>query len=230
MSHNAWRTGNPPRDAVIRACAVVGVTGFVAVALLGAAVSSVMTVLVLGPALAALLAGFVAVTADGPLRSRAALRVLVPTAGFGLLLLPFVAGLRLLGVVGAVVALALLAVAGIAGVACCGTRHRSSRPRPPGAAVGATSSEAAPGTSVATKPTRDFIRLLQTRRLLEEWRSSSAHLQGGDPLHRLEAVQLRALLLEELSRRHPEAVDRWLAHGGDDDLHRHIGDDRNLAG
>lgn len=224
MSTTTGGWSGSSRNALTQACRALLVTGFVTVALLGAAVSSAFTVLVVGPVLGALAGGLVALTEAGPPQRPSAGRARLVAAGAGLLLLPFFAGVALLGVVGAVVALALLGLGVLAGVAHIVRLPRLLGPRLHGVAVQGT-----PGQPIATKPTTDFVRVLQTRRLLEEWRSSSAHVHGPDPIRRLEAVELRDLLLEELSRRHPQAVARWLMHGGDEDPQRYIGDDRDLA-
>jgi hypothetical protein len=53
--------------------------------------------------------------------------------------------------------------------------------------------------------------------LLREWRASALRLGPDvDPGTRAAAVELRALLIDELSRRDPAGVERWLRAGGSD--------------
>ena len=225
MSRTAGEPGRSAVGALGRVCSVVAAAGFVGLALLGAVVSPPVVVFVLGPLCAALLAGLVAVAEDGPLRRPVAVRRVLVAAGAGLLLIPFCAGMAVLGPLGLAVLVVLLALAAVGCVARAGGLR--SRPRPRLHVV--TGPDAAGGAPLTTWPASSFVCLLPTVRLLEEWRSSRAQLCGGDPARRLEAVELRAELIEELARRHPDAVDRWLMEGGDQDPARYIGDDRDLA-
>jgi hypothetical protein len=76
----------------------------------------------------------------------------------------------------------------------------------------------------------DLVRGLPTSDLLEEWQSSEAVLnEAADPKHRVAAIQLRVLLLEEMSRRHPAGVECWLQERAGDIPDRHIQGDTGSA-
>jgi len=72
---------------------------------------------------------------------------------------------------------------------------------------------------------QQFIQVLPTSMLLREWRSAGEHLwPGANPGRRAAAVLVRNLLLEELSRRDPEGVARWLSDGDEEAPERYLGD------
>jgi hypothetical protein len=70
---------------------------------------------------------------------------------------------------------------------------------------------------------------MATSRLLEQWHSSEEGLYCGDPHRRLAAVQLRALVLDELSRRDPAGVERWVMEDGVGLPPRHVENGREEA-
>jgi hypothetical protein len=76
---------------------------------------------------------------------------------------------------------------------------------------------AGPETSAVTSaglPDPEVIAGLDDEKLCQAWRRSFVHLATCRmPTRRLEIVQLRQVYLDELARRHPAAVRRWLASG-----------------
>jgi hypothetical protein len=68
--------------------------------------------------------------------------------------------------------------------------------------------------SVADLPDADGLPGLDDGAICVAWRRSYLHLEVAPPAgRRLEVVRLRQLYLDELSRRHPAQVRRWLASG-----------------
>ena len=106
----------------------------------------------------------------------------------GVVLVPFANGLALLGTAGGGIALALLVLGPVVAV------DWSTSPEEP-------------------DPTalRELLRRLPTADLLEEWQASGDLLRS--PEERARAAGVRALLLDELSRRDPGGVAGWLAAG-----------------
>jgi hypothetical protein len=73
--------------------------------------------------------------------------------------------------------------------------------------------EAGPVTS-AGLPDPEVIAGLDDETLCQAWRRSFVHLATCRlPTRRMEIVHLRQVYLDELARRHPAAVRRWLASG-----------------
>lgn len=176
----------------------------VGTALLGAAATPVPGMLVLAPCLGVLAAAVTALIGTDDLRQPSSRRTVVYAGTAGVLLVPFANGVELLGGVGGAVLLGLLVVGPllIAGLAM-----------PPGSG------------DVATM--RELLAVLPTEQLLEEWRASEELC--GSPADRAMTVELRAHLIEELSRRDPEGVSGWLATG-DSSPESHIRADRGRAG
>jgi hypothetical protein len=64
--------------------------------------------------------------------------------------------------------------------------------------------------------TQEALARLTSSQLCQVWRSSHRHLQAAaSPVETIACVQLRQMLLEELERRHPEAVAAWLTLDAD---------------
>lgn len=64
--------------------------------------------------------------------------------------------------------------------------------------------------------TRDILERLTSVELCQAWRSTHRRLQLAPSAAELAAYAgLREMLLEELERRHPQALATWLAQGGD---------------
>lgn len=89
----------------------------------------------------------------------------------------------------------------------------SEMPRREALAVPLAGAEVGPVTS-AGLPDPDGIAGLDDETLCQAWRRSFVHLATCRiPTRRLEIVHLRQVYLDELARRHPAAVRRWLASG-----------------
>lgn len=67
---------------------------------------------------------------------------------------------------------------------------------------------------LAQLPEADVVGKLDDEALCQAWRRSFVHLAACRlPSRRLEVVSLRQVYLDELGRRHPAAVESWLASG-----------------
>jgi hypothetical protein len=67
---------------------------------------------------------------------------------------------------------------------------------------------------LAQLPAAEVVGTLDDEALCQAWRRSFVHLSACRlPSRRLELVGLRQIYLDELGRRHPAAVDSWLASG-----------------
>ncbi|HEX2074775.1 MAG TPA: hypothetical protein VHF92_13400 [Geodermatophilus sp.] len=200
---HAW-----PWTALTRLAPVL-LTVVVAVALLGAVVTPPVTMLLVAPALGIVFATHAAL-AQAAFPGGSSVRRTALLAGVGgTLLVPFAAGIGFLGTVGGMVVLALVAMAGGAALGWMARR--------PAEHDGPATGEADPAGL------HERIRDLPTRTLLTQWRWAGTQLRSGtDPERRMALVRLRALVLDELSRRDPAGVERWLENGGRDDLDRHI--------
>lgn len=67
---------------------------------------------------------------------------------------------------------------------------------------------------LARLPDADTLGTLDDEALCRAWRRSFVHLSASRlPARRLEVVSLRQAYLDELARRHPTAVQHWLASG-----------------
>jgi hypothetical protein len=197
--------GPAARSALARVGRRACLVAVVGVALLGALLSPPLTTLVLGPALGVFVAaqsGFV--HPDFPARPAARRAVLMSGLGAALLV-PFVMGAVALGAAGAILTLVLmlLGVLAIMGSACDPGRR-----------------DAAPGVEAALL--RELVHGCPTSDLLDEWRSSAADLVAVDPERRAAAIALRAVLLEEMSCRDPDGVERWLRDDAGAPPDRHI--------
>ncbi|SNS45724.1 hypothetical protein SAMN06893096_104201 [Geodermatophilus pulveris] len=200
-------TGPPPAlsDPVPRWCRVLGGAGAVVipayvlpVALLGALVTPAWVVLLTGPVLGLFVAAVVLTVAhpepDVPGTRRAA-----AGAGAGaVLLVPFTAGLGLLGATGLGLTVVVLALAPFV------VADRVCRP---GDDLGRVLEQAS---------------ALPTGRLLDAWRSTGEVLRGRPTARDLARVaRLRAVLIDELAGRDPAGVEAWL-RSGDDRPDRHV--------
>jgi hypothetical protein len=74
--------------------------------------------------------------------------------------------------------------------------------------------DAPSGGRLAQLPAAEVVGTLDDEALCQAWRRSFVHLTACRlPSRRLELVSLRQAYLDELGRRHPAAVDSWLASG-----------------
>jgi hypothetical protein len=141
-----------------------------------------------------------------------------------MLLVPYVAGVTMLGAVGTVLTLALLALcAGELFIRMWSLEHQAQS-----SSHGDTETRIME-PSVSLSPTGELAGFMATSRLLEQWQSSEEELYGGDPHRRLAAVQLRALILDELSRRDPARIERWVIEDGEGLPPRHLDNGRGEA-
>jgi hypothetical protein len=176
--------------------------GTVLLALVGAVSSSPAVTLLWAPAVGLVLAGAVALAHPGFPASSQARRTSWLTGWAGALLVPATSGLGVLGEAAAVVVVALLALA----------------------ALWASDVVAeAPETSEGIAARRDLGTVrrvadeLSVDGLLREWRIAAARL--GPQVHpeaRAAAVEIRALVIDQLARRDPAGLEHWLHHGDGD--------------
>ena len=205
----------PLRNRVMACCRVVVRAGFVALTLLGAFVTPPAGMLLVAPLTGAVAGLFVAgLHPVFPAQSRARPGVLL-TASTGAAFVPFVNGVDLLGSAGGVVALVLLVLGSCLAADRLMDLVEDSPPN------------GAPGDA---RRLRAVLPSLSTAVLLQEWRTTQQTC-GSRPsaAEGARAVQLRELLLDELARRDPVAVERWLA-SGDWSSGPRMGSDRDVAG
>jgi hypothetical protein len=201
--------------AAARLCRVALVIVVVGFALLGALTAPPFVVLVSAPAFGLITAGVTAVVNPLFPRAPSARRMVVLSATWATLLLPFLAGLGLLAPRSAASVVLLLTVLGAVVVGC---RIAEGDARPD------------PDAATDLEGMRQLIRVLPTSMLAREWRSSAQHVRAGaDPDRRAEAVRVRTLLLAEMARRDPAGVGRCLSEGDVDALEWLLGDDRGRA-
>ncbi|UOY02965.1 hypothetical protein [Blastococcus sp. PRF04-17] len=186
---------------------------YVGVALPGALVTPWVGMLVIAPAIG-LLSALVAVLVEPKLfRDPARRHVVVHVAVAGFLLAPFTAGVAASGAVGGTALFVLVVlgtfVAGDRAFAWVGSPDAPDAPDVPDVAA-----------------VRAGLHTLPTARLLHDWETTERLLRS--PRHAPVAAELRALLLDELGRREPEAVNRWLTDGGTSPA-GYIGNDRDPA-
>jgi MFS family permease len=210
------RTGTASWSALTRVGWRACLVGVVGVALLGALFSSALTTLVIAPAAGLFGAAQLAVVHPSFPDRRSARRAVL-LSGFGwALFIPFVMGAVALGVVGGVLTVVLVLLGALVLMGRVIDLCRSD----------AVSNCA--GTDVLLL--RELVRGLPTPALLEEWRSAEAVLdEATDPGRRAAAIQLRVLLLEEMSRRDPAGIERWLQEGAGGLPDRHIRRDTGSA-
>ncbi len=193
-------------QAAIRTGRVVGTAGFVSVALWGAVVLPAEVMVLVAPATGAFVGGIAGMLHPGFPRSPQARRVAAYAVAAGVLLVPFLVGLSSLGAAGAALFLGLLLV---------------------GLLVLEDRLSAAPDAGGGRDDTalRELLPRLSTTYLLEEWHASEALLVDDHGT----AVHVRALLLDELTRRDPAGVQRWLT-SRDRSPESYIDPGRDLAG
>lgn len=180
---------------------------FVATAVVGA-VFAPWPWMLATPVLGALVGGLVAAVDPGFPGEVASRRTVLRAAGAAVLAVPFAAALPALGALGGAIAAVLLFVGSLV-MADRLTVEES------GADV---VDVAGMGTVLGVLPTRELVR---------EWRASEALLRSSR--HRGQAAELRGLLLDELARRDPAGVARWLSAGGASP-DPYIRTDRDLTG
>jgi hypothetical protein len=215
VSTGRRRAGPASWSALTRVSRRVCLVGVVGVALLGALFSSALTTLVLAPAVGLFGAAQTAVVhPEFPARPSARRVVLLSGLGWALMV-PFVMGAVALGAAGAVLTVVLVLLGALVLM---------------GWIIDLCRSDAASSCAGMDAPLLgDLVRGLPTPALLEEWQSSEADLDAAGPEHRVAAIQVRVLLLEEMSRRDPAGVERWLQEGAGGIPNRHIRGDSGSA-
>jgi hypothetical protein len=115
------------------------------------------------------------------------------------LVVPFVLGVGALGVLGLALTVALALIGTVVGMSKISMLCRNV---------------AAPGPGTDAALLCELVRALPTSALLDEWRSSEVVLrETDDPARRAAAIDVRTMLLEEMTRRDPTGVHRWLREG-----------------
>ena len=204
----------PLWGSVLACCRVVVSTGFVGLALMGALVTPPAGMFLVAP-LTGAAAGLAVVRLGRAFPAeRWARRGPVLTAAAGAAFVPFINGVALWASAGGVVALVLL---------ICGS------------CLAADWLVNLAGESPAGPPRdetwmRVVVPSLPTAVLLQEWRATQ-HVCGSQTgtAELARAVRLRGVLLEELARRDPAAVERWLT-SGDWSSEPPMRSDRDVAG
>jgi MFS family permease len=191
------------RVRVVRACRVAFLMVTVVFALVGALTTPPYVLLVAAPAVGAFFGGVVALSHPAFPEAPSARRA-VAFSGMGAALFALtLAGLGQFGSAGMIAAVVLV-VLGCIAVGGWIVEHADAPDR-------------GPASDLDMEGLQQFVQVLPTSMLLREWRSTAEHVQAGaDPHRRAEAVLVRNLLLEELSRRDPVGVARWLSEGDED--------------
>ncbi|RZU31309.1 hypothetical protein [Blastococcus saxobsidens] len=209
MGTSAARTGQPASIRIaVRVGRVLGATLYVTTALFGALFTSWSSMLVVAPLLGALVGGAVALVRPDFAKDAASRRTVVHAAVAGVLALPFATGLPALGGLGSVVVLLLLVVGSL-------TVDDWLAAGEPGPRVGHPAE------------LRPVLGVLPTAELVSAWLRTEDLLRSARDRSRV--AELRELLLDELARRDPEGVARWLAAGGRSPV-PHVRTDRDLTG
>lgn len=171
----------------------------VVVACAGALTAPAHLTLLVGPAVGALAVGGACLgAACAGLRPPSA-RTAALTGLGGMLSIPFICGVPLLGPAGAVLTMALLVTAAS---------------RLPEDIAGP---DPVPVLPVDVAALRAELRHIPSPVLLDHWHRTARLLRGRLGPDALAAVTgLRSSLLDELARRDPAGVERWLRSGGDD--------------
>jgi MFS family permease len=191
-----------------RACRPILLLGVTGCALVGALTTPPYVVLVISTIFGIFVAGGVAILSVGLVDMLSARRTILLSGAWAALLVPAAAGVGALGPAGGGVAVALM---GLCVVVVSSWIAETCDP----------SDWAETGMDV--DQLQQFIHVLPTSMLLREWRATGEHLQpGADLYRRAQAVQVRTLLMEELSRRDPVGVGRWLSEGDEDAPERYV--------
>jgi hypothetical protein len=201
--------------AVMTVCRIAVPTGFVVMALIGAVVTPPFGMFVVAPLTGSGLGLLVALLNPAFPDERWARRAALLTAATGAAFIPFMSGVTLFGNAGGVFALVLLVLgSGLAADRMMDVVEN----HPPG----------------SVRRDDHWLRVvmpsLPTAALLQEWRATQAVFGGRRGIaEQTRAAHVRGLLLEELARRDPAAVERWLSSGDWSAVPR-IRTDRDVAG
>ncbi len=195
-----------------RLCLPAGVGTAVA----GALFSSAWTTLVVAPLTGLFAASQVAMVHPGFPAERSARRAALLVGVGCALAVPFVMGVIALGAAGAVLTVTVV----VTGAVLAGGRLASL-----------CREDVAPSAAPDTRVLGELIGAVPMSALVEEWRLSEALLSTTtDPDERAAASLARELLLDEMTRRDPAGVRRWLQDGAAASPDRHLRDDAEPAG
>lgn len=184
------------RHAVMACCRFVVAAGLATLALLGALVTPPAGMLLVAPLTGAACGLAVAYLNPAFPEKPWARRATLLTAATGAAFVPVTNGVDLLGSAGGVVALVLL----VLGSCLAGDW-----------VVDLVEDAPPTGAPVDEGCVRAVLPSLSTAVLLQEWKATQQECDSGTgAAERARAVRLRALLLDELYRRDPVAVQRWL--------------------
>ncbi len=215
--HGAPVRRTPPSLWVrsMRRCRVVLLLGATLFALVGALTTPPYVVLVLAPVCGIFFASVVAVVNPAFPKDSSARRTVVFSWAGATLFIPCLAGIGQFGSLGTVAAMVLMVlgcvVVGDWIVECSNASDRGA------------------GAGMDVEQLQQLFYVLPTSMLLGEWRATGELMQtGADPDRRDEAVLVRTLLMEELSRRDPEGVARWL-EGEEDAPEQYLRGDSGAA-
>lgn len=204
------------RALAVRVCHGALLGGAVAFALIGALTSPPYVVLTVAPTFGVFVGSVVALTHPASPRARSAHRAVVFSGAGAALAVPCVAGIGRLGTAGTVAAVVLMVLACVV-VGRWIVEHTDPPQR--GAA-----------SDLDVEELQRFLQVLPTSMLLPEWRAAGQLLRPGtDPDRRAQAVLVRTLVLEELSRRDPVGVARWLSEGDEDAPEPFLGGDSDAT-
>lgn len=192
LASSLWR-------ALMAVCRVVMSGGFVLLALIGAFVTPPVAMLVVAPLIGCCAGVMVGLLSSAVSEEPWARRGALVTAATGAAFVPFTNGVALFGSAGGVLALVLL----VFGSCLAADRIANFIENVP-----------------AGSDLRDdhwlgvVMPSLPTAALLQEWRATRAvSFAGRGAAEQARAAHVRGLILEELARRDPVAVERWLTSG-----------------
>lgn len=209
-----WGPGSDLPSWVGRRLCLLVVVG---TAVIGALFSSAWMTLVVAPLTGLFAASQVALVHHGFPAQRSARRAVLFAGAGCALAVPFVMGAVALGTAGAVLTMVVV----VTGAVLLGGWLTAL----------CREDEVARSTVQDTKVLGELIGAVPMSALLEEWRLSEAVLAtASDPDERAAAALARELLLDEMARRDPAGVRRWLQDGAAASPDRHLRDDAEPAG
>ena len=191
----AWRTATRVVRAVLLVVAV-------AVTLLGAMLGPPAAVLLWAPVTGLVTLGAARLAVRAFADEPGGRRPVLVSGVVGFLLVPFTSGLGALGRIGGVLLIAMLVLGALWVVEL---------------AVDAPDAGPALALRRQVSAVRRVLPEMPFEGLLEQWRQAAPEIgPDADPEVRIVAAELRSLLLDELTRRDPAGVERWLRAGVDD--------------
>ncbi|MGY1786902.1 hypothetical protein [Geodermatophilus sp. SYSU D00698] len=190
--------------------------GAVCCALVGALSAPAYVVLAVTPAFGLFVAGLVGLMDPAFPKAPSAKRRAVLAGAGASLVVPCLAGLAQLGDAGTVAGLVLLFLSCLLAEAWI-TRSLGSAGRDDEA-------------EVDVEELQRLLRALPTSVLMRDWRSTGELVRtAADPDRRARGLLVRTVLLEEMTRRDPAGVARWLRTGDDDAPEQYLSGDRDTA-